>query len=54
MRCRGGVLPLPIIRKLGVRTAEEIFEEKSALKQIRGDFSDNFTQANRLLENAGK
>lgn len=46
--------PLPVIRKVGVRTAEEIFEEKAALKQIRGDFSHNVNEANKVLENAEK
>jgi hypothetical protein len=31
--------PLPILRKLGVRTQGEIDQEKYALKAIRGDFS---------------
>ncbi|MDD3414716.1 MAG: DUF2892 domain-containing protein [Lachnospiraceae bacterium] len=51
---QGWCPPLPIIRKLGVRTAEEIFEVKSALKQIRGDFLDNTKEANKLLKNAEK
>lgn len=32
--------PLPIIRKLGVRTVYEICTEKMILKHLRGDFSD--------------
>lgn len=32
--------PVPIIRKMGIRTQEEINEEKMALKVIRGDFSN--------------
>lgn len=35
--------PLPIIRRLGVRTETEICEEKTALKQLRGDFNGNST-----------
>lgn len=31
--------PLPVLRKLGVRTQNEIDQEKFALKAIRGDFS---------------
>ena len=31
--------PLPIIRKLGIRTADEINNEKTAGKMMRGDFS---------------
>lgn len=30
--------PLPVLRALGVRTAEEIAEERYALKALRGDF----------------
>lgn len=32
--------PLPILRKLGVRTRSEIDREKYALKSLRGDFDD--------------
>lgn len=31
--------PLPLIRKLGIRTAEEINEEKTNLKILRGDYN---------------
>lgn len=31
---------LPVIRKLGIRTAEEINIEKTVLKMLRGDFSN--------------
>lgn len=51
---QGWCPPLPIIRRVGVRTAEEIFQEKSALKQIRGDFSSDVNEADKLLENAEK
>lgn len=51
---QGWCPPLPIIRKMGVRTAEEIFQEKISLKQIRGDFSDNVNEVEKLLENAEK
>jgi hypothetical protein len=30
--------PLPLLRRLGTRTAEEIAQERYALKAIRGDF----------------
>jgi hypothetical protein len=33
--------PLPFLRKLGVRTRDEIDQEKFALKAIRGDFAWN-------------
>jgi hypothetical protein len=35
---QGWCPPLEIIRKFGVRTAEEIFQEKTAIKLARGDF----------------
>lgn len=31
---------LPVFRRLGVRSADEIDRERYALKQLRGDFSD--------------
>lgn len=36
---QGWCPPLPVIRRLGVRTAAEIDKEKMALKALRGDFS---------------
>ena len=36
---QGWCPPLPIIRRLGVRTSIEINEEKVAIKYLRGDFS---------------
>lgn len=41
---QGWCPPLPILRRLGFRTAEEINQERYALKALRGDFeaqSDN-------------
>jgi hypothetical protein len=35
---QGWCPPLPILRRLGVRTAAEIDEERYALKALRGDF----------------
>lgn len=35
---QGWCPPLPILRRLGFRTAREIEEERMALKAIRGDF----------------
>ena len=35
---QGWCPPLPILRRLGIRTAAEINEERYALKAIRGDF----------------
>lgn len=37
---QGWCPPLPLLRQLGVRTVEEINEERTALKTIRGDFYD--------------
>ncbi len=36
---QGWCPPLPILRRLGFRTADEINEERFALKALRGDFS---------------
>ena len=36
---QGWCPPVPILRRLGFRTAEEINEERYALKAVRGDFS---------------
>lgn len=37
---QGWCPPLPVIRRLGVRTPHEIDQEKYVLKILRGDFSD--------------
>lgn len=37
---QGWCPPLPVLRKLGVRTREEIDREKYALKALRGDFEN--------------
>ena len=37
---QGWCPPLPLLRRLGVRTRAEIDEERCALKAIRGDFAD--------------
>jgi hypothetical protein len=37
---QGWCPPLPVIRRLGVRTPYEIAQEKYALKSLRGDFSN--------------
>jgi hypothetical protein len=48
---QGWCPPLPVFRRLGVRTAREIDQERSALKALRGDFqglpeaSDQLTAA---------
>jgi hypothetical protein len=35
---QGWCPPIPVMRRLGVRTSEEINEERIALKALRGDF----------------
>ena len=37
---QGWCPPIPVIRRLGVRTPYEIDQEKYALKTLRGDFSE--------------
>lgn len=37
---QGWCPPLPILRRLGFRTASEIADERDALKALRGDFRD--------------
>jgi hypothetical protein len=37
---QGWCPPLPILRRLGIRTRKEIDAEKFALKALRGDFKD--------------
>ncbi|EEF25220.1 conserved hypothetical protein [Ricinus communis] len=37
---QGWCPPLPVLRRFGVRTAEEINRERYALKALRGDFAD--------------
>lgn len=46
--------PLPFIRKWGVRTAEEIDAEKTALKAMRGDFDGDHSSAENALNMAEK
>jgi hypothetical protein len=36
---QGWCPPVPIMRRLGVRTAREIEEERAALRMLRGDFA---------------
>ncbi|MEA4980579.1 MAG: DUF2892 domain-containing protein [Petrimonas sp.] len=51
---QGWCPPLPIIRELGIRTADEINNNKIALKSLRGDFSNNSKEPNELLIKAEK
>lgn len=37
---QGWCPPLPVLRKLGIRSAREISDERFALKAIRGDFDE--------------
>lgn len=47
---QGWCPPLPFIRKLGVRTSEEINHEKFAFKYVRGDFNQVASDAKTILE----
>jgi hypothetical protein len=38
---QGWCPPLPLFRKLGIRTAREINEERTALQILRGDFDES-------------
>lgn len=51
---QGWCPPLPIIRKLGIRTAEEIHNQRITFKNLRGDFSQNTRDAHELLDIAEK
>jgi len=51
---QGWCPPLPIIRKWGVRTSEEINAEKTSLKVIRGDFEKAFNTVDEILTEAEK
>lgn len=46
--------PLPLVRKWGVRTEDEIYAEKTALKVMRGDFKENYTSVEDALAKAEK
>jgi hypothetical protein len=37
---QGWCPPLPVLRRMGVRTADEINQERYALKALRGDFAN--------------
>lgn len=51
---QGWCPPLPFIRKLGVRTPEEINNEKFAFKYIRGDFDRVESDAKTIYETVAK
>jgi hypothetical protein len=44
---QGWCPPLPVLRRLGFRTADEINEERFALKALRGDFEQRGGQLDR-------
>jgi len=50
---QGWCPPLPVLRKLGVRTASEIDEERYALKALRGDFREESGPGRRTAGRAG-
>ncbi len=45
---------IPIIRNLGIRTEEEIYNEKNVIKRIRGDYLHDTKDANEMLAAAEK
>lgn len=47
---QGWCPPLPVLRRLGIRTAEEINRERFALKALRGDFEGAPSNAERATE----
>lgn len=47
---QGWCPPLEVLRKMGVRTAEEIFQEKTAIKMARGDFDQKPDNAADMLK----
>lgn len=51
---QGWCPPLPLVRKWGVRTADEINAEKTALKTMRGDFFQDYSTAVDVLNMAEK
>jgi hypothetical protein len=46
---QGWCPPLPLLRYLGIRTPEEIYKEKMAIKFYRGDFPPNSFHPNEVL-----
>jgi hypothetical protein len=49
---QGWCPPVPVLRGMGFRTADEINEERTALKAMRGDFNGLRKQPLRALEAA--
>jgi len=46
---QGWCPPLPVLRRMGVRTSAEIHEEILALRALRGDFGDDVDKAEDAL-----
>jgi hypothetical protein len=44
---QGWCPPLPVFRRLGIRTASEIDYERYALKSLRGDFDELDSEESR-------
>ena len=44
---QGWCPPVPVLRRIGFRTAHEIEQERTALKALRGDFNAVTTQQNK-------
>jgi hypothetical protein len=51
---QGWCPPLPVFRRLGIRTGKEIALEREALKALRGDFQDLPEEGADLQERVGK
>jgi hypothetical protein len=50
---QGFAPPVPIMRRLGMRTQSEIERERYALKALRGDFKDFKLNGHKAMEEAG-
>jgi len=51
---QGWCPPIPLIRRWGIRTAEEIHNEKIVLKMLRGDFKEEAGDISAMLTIAEK
>ena len=49
---QGWCPPVPVLRRMGFRTADEINEERTALKALRGDFNGLRNRPQKALEAA--
>jgi len=49
---QGWCPPIPFLRRLGVRTVQEIDEERNALKALRGDYREVTRESPRAAERA--